>query len=223
MIKAWIGAAFAALLFVGAAAGESAEPTEAYELLFREGVLDAIDPAATLIYRRETSNTLRPEVAERAAGDVALQLSGGEGAGMAKLELRQGDKSRSLGVFPVSVGNPMIMVFYESIVRDMAATAGGSPFYIRNRVKEALLQPTAVTTGEAMLDGERIEVRTVRMRPFDGDPNADRMLGFGNLEMVVTMSDDVPGWYLNLKAAAGPGETPVYSTDMQFQKLEASE
>ena len=172
-------------------------------------------------WRRQTSR--RWTATWRAAGDVALQLSGGEGAGMAKLELRQGDKSRSLGVFPVSVGNPMIMVFYESIVRDMAATAGGSPFYIRNRVKEELLQPTAVTTGEAMLDGERIEVRTVRMRPFDGDPNADRMLGFGNLEMVVTMSDDVPGWYLNLKAAAGPGETPVYSTDMRFQKLEAPE
>ena len=43
----------------------------------------------------------------------------------------------------------MIMYFVETVTRDMGESAGGSVFYIRNRIKEALVTPTEAVAGEA--------------------------------------------------------------------------
>jgi len=206
---------------VGGVNGEQVEGTGTEGRLFREGRLDSRGPEARLVYRREVSNALQPDVGTYATGDVALRL--GQEDGMAMIELRQGDNARTMGRFPSSVGNPMIMVFYESVIRDMAQTAGGSPFYIRNRVKDALIQPSELETGTAMINGAEVETQAIRLRPFEGDPNANRMQGFGALELTVTVSEEVPGWYVSLVAEAGTGEAQVYLSDMQFVRLEDSE
>ncbi len=60
------------------------------------------------------------------------------------MTLHQGSQSRGLGNYPASVGNPLIMYFLESVLSDLAAQSGGSPFYMRNRVKEALLRDAQI-------------------------------------------------------------------------------
>jgi hypothetical protein len=104
----------------------------------------------------------------------------------------------------------------------MAETAGGSQFYIRNRVKESLIQPTEVEAGTATVDGAEIEIQTIRLNPFEGDPNADRMMGFGALELSVTMSHSVPGWYVSLvaEAPAPDGDGLIYRSSMTFEGME---
>ncbi|ABV92216.1 conserved hypothetical protein [Dinoroseobacter shibae DFL 12 = DSM 16493] len=195
------------------------EGEKTYDLLFRQGTLDTISRSSELVYRRTVKNSLKPEAAERDTGDIALSFRQGE-AVMALLEFRQGGKYRTLGTFPASVGNPMIMYFYETVVRDMAETAGGSPFYIRNRVKEALVEPSEIIAGEAIIDGKTVETSTIRMLPFEGDPNVDRMRGFGDLELQVTMSEAVPGWYMSMEAKASNGE--VYSNTLDFERLDVA-
>lgn len=190
--------------------------TETYDLLFKNGTLDAIDRETELVYTREVTNTLDVPSGARDTGDIALTFRDGT-AEMVMLEFRKDEKHRSLGVFPASVGNPMIMFFYETVVRDMAASAGGSPFYIRNRVKEALVQSSEVEFGEAIFEGKTVATQTVRMHPFSGDPNVERMQGFGDLELRVTMSEAVPGWYMSLVAEASGGE--VYQSELHFERV----
>lgn len=204
-------------LLVGLVSGAwAADTSKAYDLLFRNGTLDDVDRSASLIYRRDVTNSLLPEAADRDSGQVALSFAK-DGTPMATLELRQDDKARGLGRFPASVGNPVIMFFYETTVRDMAEAAGGSPYYIRNRLKEALVNSDDLTEGTAEVDGKTVNTRIVRLVPFEGDPNAARMQGFGDLELRVTMSDEVPGWYLSLVAEAGG----VYRSELAFDTLEA--
>lgn len=210
----------AALTFGGAVWAANLEGTETYDMLFKNGTLDEIDRTAELVYHRAVTNALNAESGARDTGDIALSFRQGQ-AEMAQLEFRQDDKHRSLGVFPASVGNPMIMYFYESVIRDMAASAGGSPFYIRNRVKEALVQSSEVEEGEAVVDGKTIATQTVRLYPFQDDPNSERMQGFGDLELRVTMSDDVPGWYMSLVAEASGGD--VYRSELRFDRLDAAQ
>lgn len=206
---------------LGPASAASIDAEQTYDLLFQDGVLDTIARDQELIYQRTVTNQLRPETAERDTGDIALSFTD-DGTEMAHLEFRQNDKHRAMGVFPASVGNPMIMVFYESAVRDMAESAGGSPFYIRNRVKDALVQPAEIVESEAVVDGKTIPVQTILMRPFAEDPNRDRMQGFGDLVLSVTVSEEVPGWYLSLVAEAVPqgGGAAVYRSEMQFEGLQ---
>jgi len=48
------------------------------------------------------------------------------------------------------------------------------------------------------------------------------MQGFGELALAVTMSEDVPGWYMSFVAEV-PGDegTPVYRSEIDFESLEA--
>ncbi len=223
MMKTLVLAGFLALAVVPPHAAAT-EGKETYDLLFRNGTLDAIDPTMSLVYRRDVTNMIRPDAAKRDTGGIALSVMPSD-ATMVQLRFRTDGKHRALGQFPVSVGNPMIMYFYETVVRDMAESAGGSPFYIRNRVKEALTQPTAFEEGEAVVDGKNVPTVTVRMKPFEDDPNRDRMQGFGDLEMRVTMSEEVPGWYLSLVAETAPPnrDDTVYRSAVMFEGLEAAE
>lgn len=210
----------AGLLSVSPAAASPLGGQETYDLLFRNGTLDTFDRASELLYEREVTNTLKPEAAERDTGAIALSI-GDTTPALAHLEFRQDDKYRGLGRFPASVGNPMIMFFYETVVRDMAETLGGSPSYIRNRVKESLIQPSDLQIGEAVFDGETIETRTVQILPFENDPNKARMFGFGDMVLTVTMSEAVPGWYVSLLAEVpGEGGGPVYRSELRFDRLE---
>lgn len=206
-------------LCAGPALAVTVDGDEAYDLLFRNGTLDDIDRSSELVYNRTVTNTLKPEAAQRDTGDIALTFQKDAGE-MVHLRFRQDGKHRAMGVFPANVGNPMIMVFYERTIRDMAEAAGGSPYYIRNRVKEALVQPAEMTESEESFNGETISVRTVRLFPFANDPNRDRMQGFGDMVLSVTVSEDVPGWYLRLVAEAGPDAAPVYRSEMLFDGIQ---
>lgn len=182
------------------------------DIFFREGTLDGVDSETTLLYRREAESVLLPRLEERSTGLLALSLQSDRAN--ARLELRQGDKSRGLGVFPAGAGNPMIMFFLESVVRDMARATGGSPFYIRNRVKEALLLPADPRGSDTP------GIRTVNVRPFEGDQNLDRMRGFGDLILSATVSEDTPGWFIKLVAEApGPGGS-TYRSSLEYERAE---
>lgn len=204
MIKAV--SALAGLFMAYASVATAADPTDtaAYDLLFKQGTLDAIEKGSVLNYSRDVTNTLVPAAAQRDTGTIEMTLAGGTPP-EARLQFLQDDKHRALGAFPASVGNPVIMYFVETVVRDMAESAGGSPFYIRNRVKEALISPAEITEA----DGDV----TVVMQPFEDDPNAARMNGFGALKLTIVMSEEVPGWYRSLSANAGE----AYGSVMVFE------
>ncbi len=165
-----------------------------------------------------------PEAALRDTGRIELDFDEeGSGPDSAVLTFSQDTRHKTLGAFPADVGNPLIMLFYEVTVRDMAETVGGSPFYIRNRLKDALTREVPVETGTARLDGAEIEVRRVTLRPFEDDPNAGEMAGFGDLAMTVTMSEEVPGWYYSLVAEVPGEDGPAYRSAITFGDREVEE
>lgn len=205
-------------------AGHGADTREAYDLLFRTGTLDAVEREAALVYARDVEDPRRPEAAMRDSGRIEIGFEqDGDGPESAVVTFHRDGKYKKLGEFPARVGNPLIMLFHEFMVRDMAENAGGSPFYIRNRIKEALVREVPVAAGTAVVGGAEVPVRRVTLKPFEGDPNAGRMGGFEALTMTATMSESVPGWYLSLVAEV-PGEGgPAYRSAITYQGLEAAE
>ncbi|SFB12301.1 hypothetical protein SAMN05421688_3062 [Poseidonocella pacifica] len=220
MKHALIGMALAAALAItGPATAEMTGSEETYDLLFRDGTLDDISMDSRLVYAREVVNAIKPETATRDTGEISLAFTEGEPP-QAELEFRQDEKHRGLGSFPKRVGNPIIMYFVETVVRDMAETAGGSPFYIRNRVKESLIRPAEIEEAEIDIDGVATPAQVITLRPFENDPNGERMAGFDKLALTVTMSEAVPGWYQQL-AAEVPGENgPVYRSILKIEEAD---
>ena len=115
--------------------------------------------------------------------------------------------NRKIGPFPVSGGDPVLTFFLENVARDMAALTGGSPFYIRDRLKDALFRGGDV----AQQDGRQI----ARFQPFATDPNRDRMYGFGTLTLSFVLDEpDRP--IRQMLAETGPlaGDRPAYRHEM---------
>ncbi|WP_417672050.1 hypothetical protein [Roseibium sp.] len=201
-----------AVLLSATATSGPAVAEEVYDLLFKTGTLDGIPRVSVLDYKRSVFIKSNEELAERSSGVVRLSFAADE---MAELKFLKDDKHRKIGAFPATVGNPMIMYFVETVIRDMAGTAGGSPYYIRNRVKAALLQDVPVETTTVTYQGRSIPAQVVTLYPFKDDPNRARMRGFEDLALTIAMSEEVDGWYYSLSAKTG-GETaePVYVSSL---------
>ncbi|WP_027998139.1 hypothetical protein [Sinorhizobium arboris] len=201
-----------ALFLLGPGHGPVAA-AETYELLFHSAALQGLDAAkggsdaaqSTLVYDKIVSGA---DAGQRGGSfTVGLKLGAGDNVSMT---LYQGSASRGLGNYPSSVGNPLIMYFLESVLSDLAAQSGGSPFYMRNRIKEALLRSAQIEPVSLRYRNREIAAREVTIRPFEHDRAREQMGRVSQLSLAVTVSEDIPGWYYSLvatvpSAAGGPG------------------
>lgn len=121
-------------------------------------------------------------------------------------------RSQNLADFPAEAGNPVLLVFLESVVQSMATLTGGSPFYIHNRVKDALDaggEPVDVSETHA---NKTVAAQSLTLRPFEADPNASRMGDFAGLTLRFVVSPTVPGKILSLSADTPDPVTGYHET-----------
>lgn len=138
---------------------------------------------------------------------LAQAIDPGDNRPILQLTQVAGPIDRTIGPFPISAGDPVLTFFLEQTTRDMAALTGGSPFYIRNRMKEALFRG-----GEISREGEAV---TASFRPFADDPSADRMNGFESLTLTFVMAD--PQEPIRELRAQTEGDAPGYLNRMVLQ------
>ncbi|MBP1883794.1 hypothetical protein [Sinorhizobium mexicanum] len=212
-----------ALFLLGMGQG-LATAAETYELLFRSTALKGLAAVpgkseagqGTLVYDKVISGT---DVGQAGGSfGIGLKLKPDDNVVMT---LYQGTRSRALGNYPASVGNPIIMYFLESVLTDVAGQSGGSPFYMRNRIKEALLRDAQTVPVSRRYQNRDIAAREVTIRPFTKDKARERMGRFAELALVVTVSEDVPGWYYSLVAtvpSAAGGAEAGYSNAITLKK-----
>lgn len=153
-------------------------------------------PEAESFFAVKDGSVALAEIADPSDGQPVLQLT-----------VNTGTQSRKIGPFPASGGDPVLTFFLEQTARDMARLTGGSPFYIRNRIKDALFRG-----GEISNDGD---VTTAVFTPFADDPNAERMHGFGTLTLTFVMAD--PKDPIRDFLAETGGDTPGYRNHMVME------
>ncbi|MFQ8430165.1 hypothetical protein [Amaricoccus sp. W119] len=198
-----IGLLTSGLLGPGARAGE------AQDRLFALGALDAVETGETLVYdysRRGTWPGDEPARLDHGEARLTVEPPGADGAQRARAEVRDGETVIGrFNPFPVDAGNPMFMVFMEEAVSTMATLTGGSSFYIRNRMREALASQNAVEETTVSFDGRSVPARVLTFQPFLNDRNANKMgPAFVDLTIRFTMSDEIPGGFARMEAVTGP-------------------
>lgn len=199
-------------LFVALLLTTPLHAAETYDLIFKLGTLDDVAVDAGLRYQRQVIIAGNPEFAERNTGEIELEFVPED---MAALRFVQGEQHRNLGQFPATVGNPIIMYFVETVLRDVAQEAGGSPFYIRNRIKDALVKTAPIEDATVAFGSQQITVKKITLHPFEKDKNRNKLGIYADLALTFTMSGDVPGWYVSLSALApGADGSPGYSNTL---------
>ena len=127
-----------------------------------------------------------------AEGRIVLAMVGA--AADRRLELARqgtGGTTRPFAEFPSGGANPVLLYFLESAVRDLAAATGGNPFYLRNRMREAL-----VAAGL----GPDASPREIAIQPFVADRNRARLGPFADLTLRLRFDAADPGRLLELSA-----------------------
>ena len=134
---------------------------EAQDRLFAVGVLDGVATGHRLVFDHQRRGSFDAAVLPPIEdGEIEVALaSGGSGGRVAEVTLREGGRRRTLDPLPAAAGHPLLLVFLETVVDDVARLTGGSPFYIRNRMREALRGQDA---GRAGRDRARRRVRRGR-------------------------------------------------------------
>ncbi|SMF80295.1 hypothetical protein SAMN06265365_10921 [Tistlia consotensis] len=125
-------------------------------------------------------------------------------------------------------GNPLIMLFLERDVAEMAAATGGSPLYFRTRLRAAFgtdAQVEDVTLPQATTsppDASGAKARLVTVEPFARDPMIDRFPRYKDKRYEFLLSAAVPGGVERLTTIlpAASGGQPAVEETVTFGKVE---
>ncbi|MEI4472735.1 hypothetical protein [Frigidibacter sp. MR17.24] len=173
-----------AIALIGALFLAAAGPQAAVsDLVLAPGVFAALPVAQPVAFRHARTGG-------EGALDETLQLTHRDGGGLViagKVPVAE---------FGLGSANPIALYFFESVVRTMARESGGSPFYIRNRMREALAR--------APLSGPEVV-----LSPFETDPNRDRMGEWGALTLTIRTDAAAPGGLRSLTAETAGGYREV--------------
>lgn len=216
--RAFVSAVFALCLALAAATPAIAETPG--ERLFFEGALREVPPGTAIVYGHIREGTRAdPNTQLIADGEIEVRLRlDATGAREAQVAMSSGGQLRELNPFPASTGNPLLMVFLESSLRSMAAITGGSQFYIRNRMKDALFRGGELSDVSVVFKDEVIAAEQIVFRPFSEDKNRDRMGDFADLELRFVLSDQAPGGFILFSASTPTrdGEEAAYREEITF-------
>jgi hypothetical protein len=162
------------------------------DLLMAPGVFaDADDEGPLLAYAEARSVPEGIRAQPVADGRLVLALvAGPDGRKLALTQDADGSE-RPVASFSTGTANPVLLYFLEAAVRAMAEATGGNPFYIRNRMREALTAADLETGGDPS---------EVVLRPFEADRNRGRMGEFADLTVRLRFEAEAPGEILELSA-----------------------
>jgi hypothetical protein len=180
-MRATRGLAIALAVSLGARAAVGVEPVD---LLFDTAHLRNVEIGETLSYAHRLTSP-------RSSATTRLLL------------IKRDDDASSLvfdadgaareTAFDGLSGNPVLMFMLEQAVRITAQNTGGSPHYLRNRMRGAL------RSGLARSDGGLV------MRPFADDPNRARLGPFADLTLAFEIDAATPGMLRRLSARTPDG------------------
>lgn len=190
----------------------------AFELVFRAGTLDGLPPGAELRYDGEGWPTARPDEDWRR---LVVGLGPDDQARVERLAADGEGPAQLVGSFDAARGNPVGMVFLERTVRSISGATGGSPTYVRNRIRDALGAPGEAEAVTVAWDGGTVQATAVALVPFANDARRAELGAFADLEIRVVVSDAVPGWYHSISAEAPATATQAgYATSLALAGIE---
>ena len=101
----------------------------------------------------------------------------------------------------------------------MSRTLRGSPYYIRNRIREALGAATPAEPARFVFEGREVEGWRVAVSPFAQDRNRDRLREHAEKRYELTFSDAVPGRLYELRTSTpGADGAPPAGERLAFER-----
>jgi hypothetical protein len=160
--------------------------------VFDAGLMADVRQPAVLRYRYEMrGQDIEPPFTSRVEMDVREVAADGQKSVF--LDLFEGPNRRQYGPIAADAQNPLVIVFLQRDVTQMANLTGGAAGYFQQQIREAFNQPAEVEPVEVELDGRKVQGTRLVIRPFRDDPNLARFPKFKDKAYEFVVAAGVPG------------------------------
>lgn len=177
----------------------------ASDVLFEQPQMKNVAPGTTLTYgylRRSgiEKGPFGPTLDDR----IKLAIEPGSTADnrTIRVEMFSGANRFPAGPFEEMPGNPVMTLFLEHHLIDLARVLKANPRYLKNAIRKALRENATVTAVEPTFKGKAVKGWRIETQPFVNDGMKDRMRGLSNLTYVFVTSEAVPGELLSIEAVS---------------------
>lgn len=195
--------------------------SEANTLLFLEDHLTQTDYAAEYVYLSQRSGAGDNDYSDRITM-TALNAAGSD-AKHVKFSAPDTDRGRQIQDIENARGNPLIMVFLQSDVLELADATGGHWRYFQKQMKLALENNAEVEPVTVAFQGKQVDGRRITVRPYASDQTRRNELGrFRDKTYEFILSDQIPGRIYELRSTV-PAEADSNAPVVEKLTLQAVE
>lgn len=196
-------AAMALCLALLPAAAVAAKDQRVVEMLFETRHLDLIDKGSEVTYRFEKKGSDERLVGKDQNDELRLGVASVNGNGERDVVFRvfTGDQARDPQNWPDLTINPLFVWYLDRSVKTFRYLAGGDGRYLKARFQAALRETAEMEPIDYDFGGKKIKAHKVTVRPYANDwRNRGKMHGFENAEFIIIVSNEAPGFFVDLES-----------------------
>lgn len=172
------------------------------DILFDTPQLDKVEEGSKLTYSFNR-NVSEPKLLGPGFSDeIKLSvLKVGEGGKRdVGVDIFSGDRARDTRKIEGLTANPVLVFYLDRAVANLATLAGGSKGYLKNRFRLALRTTAKIEPVKIEYNGTVVDGHHVWVTPYINDPNKEKMSGYEGARFDFYVSEDVPGYLVELVA-----------------------
>jgi len=187
----------------------NASTPNASDLLFETPQMKNVPPGTKLTYgyiRR--SGISKGPFGPPMDDTIKLGVEAGKSADSRdiRVEMFSGTNRFPAGPFEDMPGNPVMTLFLEHHLIDMARVLSANPRYIKNAIRKGLRENATVTPTTVDYKGQKVSAWRIETQPFLEDRMKERMRGMENIRYTFVTSDSVPGELVSIEAQSKNAE-----------------
>lgn len=173
------------------------------DILFMRPHLSRLAAGTELTYRLERSPSDTARLGEPLSDDIKLMVRSVAASGGRDIDLRifTGERAREVNGITDLTGNPVLVIFLDRAVSNMARLTGSKAPYFKDRMRAALRDKATSEGVRTEFEGRTLDATRIVVRPFAEDANAERMLGYQGAQFEFLVAQDAPGMLLAMKAS----------------------
>jgi hypothetical protein len=192
------------LLLAGAGSAIAQKAPDPADLLFDTPQWRTATAGSEIVYRYRRASPLEDVFGSSMDDRIRLDLEAGasDTSRTVRVQMFSEGRRKPAGPFEDVEGNPVIVLFLEHHLANLAHVLKANPRYLKNAIRAGLREKAVMTPATATIRDEPVPVMRIETRPFLEDPNKDRMRGLESLTYTFTISDQVPGTILSIEARA---------------------
>ena len=187
----------------------TATTPDASDLLFEQPQMKNVPPGSKLTYdylRR--SGISKGPFGPPLNDTIKLGIEPGNAADNRniRVEMFSGANRFPAGPFEDLPGTPVMTLFLEHHLMDLARVLMANPRYIKNAIRKGLRDNATVTPTQIDYKGRKVDAWRIETQPFIDDKMKERMRGFENLKYTFVTSEAVPGELVSIEASSKNAE-----------------